>query len=266
MAKKLDAFLYVCLFVAIYWFSEMIAGSLLPLINTFRLFLNGERTFSYLLEYFGECLNRGSSGTAEMAIAAVLTLLLVWLVFAIRKKRFFSAFKTKRFYIKDIAGAIFIGLGLQAVAALVMRIPFPAWLFEVYDRHMSFATSGNFAAVFIMTGFISPIFEEVFFRGVVYDEFSRGGGFWFSNIMQSLMFGILHLNIVQGLYAFVVGFSLGSAMKISRSIYISIIIHIVFNIVSLIFGGLIDSVSADPYFIICGVFSLIMGFLLLKRK
>lgn len=266
MAKKLDAFLYVCLFVAIYWFCDAVAGSFFPLVNTFRLFFSGERTFSYLLSYFGECLERGSRGAAEMAIASLLTLVLIWIVFVIRKKRFLSVFKTKRLYVKDVAGAIFIAFGLQTISSLVMFIPFPQKLFEIYERHMALAVSGSTLTVFIMSGFIAPVFEELFFRGVVYDEFSRGGGFWFSNIMQSLVFAVLHLNAVQGIYAFFVGIMLGSAMKLSKSIYIPIIIHIVFNITSLIFGGFITSVSGDAYFIICGIFSLVLGFLLFKRK
>ena len=79
------------------------------------------------------------------------------------------------------------------------------------------------------------------------------------------MFGLMHFDIIQGTYAFCIGFALGAVAKIERSIYLSIIIHIIFN-VSNLFGKYIAAVSAMPYFWICGLVALILGFLLLIKK
>lgn len=54
--------------------------------------------------------------------------------------------------------------------------------------------------------------------------------FWVANFLQALLFGVFHMNMIQGVYAFVVGIVLGFICEKSRSIYPSMLFHILFNI------------------------------------
>lgn len=77
---------------------------------------------------------------------------------------------------------------------------------------------------------LAPIVEELFFRGVT----MRIAGmlskkFWVVNCIQALIFGIAHMNLVQGTYAFLLGVVLGYLVKQYNSLYASMIAHAVFN-------------------------------------
>lgn len=94
----------------------------------------------------------------------------------------------------------------------------------------------------IATVVLAPICEEVVFRGLTMKILEKTNWkFWVVNILQALLFGIEHLNWVQGIYAFVLGLVLGYVCKKTDSLWGSILAHAVFNasgtwIVSTIFN------------------------------
>lgn len=50
-----------------------------------------------------------------------------------------------------------------------------------------------------------------------------------ANILQALFFGIYHGNIIQGIYATIIGFLLGLLYRRFNSIYASILLHMMIN-------------------------------------
>ena len=77
---------------------------------------------------------------------------------------------------------------------------------------------------------LGPIAEELIFRGVTLyytQKFTRR--FWLANLVQATFFGVLHMNLVQGIYAAVLGMVLGWVYHRFRSLYASIWLHIFFN-------------------------------------
>lgn len=77
---------------------------------------------------------------------------------------------------------------------------------------------------------IGPVCEELIFRGLTLKYAKRAMPFWVANFLQALLFGVFHMNMIQGVYAFVVGIVLGFICEKSRSIYPSMLFHILFNI------------------------------------
>ena len=53
--------------------------------------------------------------------------------------------------------------------------------------------------------------------------------FWIANTIQALLFGVLHLNIVQGAYAFLLGLVLGWLVWRTGSLAWSMGLHLVVN-------------------------------------
>lgn len=84
---------------------------------------------------------------------------------------------------------------------------------------------------------IGPVGEELVYRGVAFyyakkmvaDLEDNRKAFWIANILQALLFGVCHLNIVQSTYAFIIGLALGYLTHRYRSIMPAIITHILFN-------------------------------------
>lgn len=76
----------------------------------------------------------------------------------------------------------------------------------------------------------APLAEEFLFRGFALRMFKKSVPFWIANLFQALAFGIYHMNLVQGTYAFALGIILGYICEGCGSIYFSMIYHILFNI------------------------------------
>jgi membrane protease YdiL (CAAX protease family) len=88
---------------------------------------------------------------------------------------------------------------------------------------------------------LGPVIEELCLRGLCYGYLEKSGIKPFLVILISgLLFGIMHMNLVQGIYASVLGFFLGYLRYKYRSIKLTIAVHILFNLM-----GTYGSVAFD---------------------
>lgn len=88
---------------------------------------------------------------------------------------------------------------------------------------------------------LGPIMEELLFRGVILKTFSKYGKI-IAIMASSILFGIFHGNIVQGIYAFSVGIIL-AYVALEYSIKWSILLHMLNNAVA---SGLEPMLSGFP--------------------
>ncbi|MCR5373939.1 MAG: CPBP family intramembrane metalloprotease [Lachnospiraceae bacterium] len=160
-------------------------------------------------------------------------------VFSLWYKRI-SSTTPKVSFTRDLSGYTIFGIILVAVGAQLLVNYICNILSTYFVREFD-----QFAGLFDMTSlstmasiimliyaiFIAPIHEEILFRGVILHYMRNGCPFILANILQALLFGLLHMNIVQGTYAFLVGLLLGYIFKRSKNLTSTIIIHIIFNII-----------------------------------
>lgn len=122
----------------------------------------------------------------------------------------------------------------------------------------------------IATVILAPVSEELLFRGLTLRFLNKTGmKFLFANIIQAALFGFLHMNIVQGLYAFVIGLVLGYVAGKCRTVFLTIVIHLIFNLSGVVLGELPAGASgwlADILFFVGGCAALAAGFFLLKKE
>ncbi len=76
---------------------------------------------------------------------------------------------------------------------------------------------------------ITPFLEELLHRGVVYGRLRRMMGFVPSLVVSALIFAILHFNIVQFIYAFLLGLVFALFVEKSGRLYPAVLAHIVAN-------------------------------------
>ena len=81
--------------------------------------------------------------------------------------------------------------------------------------------------------------EELCLRGVVMQNLRDFGG-WFAVITSALCFGLMHCNLIQTPFAFVVGLALGYFVLQTGSLWPAILIHALNNSISLVFSYLSD--------------------------
>lgn len=137
----------------------------------------------------------------------------------------------KRFTAKNIIILLLISIGCQLVISAFMELVLPYFekLAQDYSELIDEILLGNPILVFVSTVILAPVSEELIFRGVILKKALRFAPFLAANIAQALLFGIFHLNIVQGVYALGVGLVLGFVAYRYQSIICSILLHMFFN-------------------------------------
>lgn len=94
----------------------------------------------------------------------------------------------------------------------------------------------------VISGIGAPVLEELLFRGLIFKRFNRSSGLLASMFWSSMVFACFHANLVQGVYAFVIGFMLCFVYYRFRSLIAAVALHMVINLsaIFLTATGLID--------------------------
>lgn len=86
-----------------------------------------------------------------------------------------------------------------------------------------------FLVMLFLMGIVGPVCEEVVFRGVVHSGYRLSGTALQAMIFSALLFGFMHMNFNQSIYAFIIGFMLVLLKEATGSMWGSIVYHVVFN-------------------------------------
>lgn len=108
---------------------------------------------------------------------------------------------------------------------------------EAYMELMEAAGLGVDTFAILASVLLAPIGEEILCRGLNFyyakrafnDMANRKAAFWIANSIQAIGFGIMHLNWVQGLYAFILGLGIGWLRERYNSLYPAMLAHFVVN-------------------------------------
>lgn len=172
-----------------------------------------------------------------------------------------------------LIGLILLVPGLQVVSSILTTVSaslFPFWM-KFYETLMETAGfTGNPSILLILYSILlGPIGEELIFRGVTLSSAKKALPFWAANLLQAFLFGVFHLNVIQGIYAFIIGIVLGYICHKGGSVSFSILLHIAFNA----WGTLMPSdlaIYENPMlyaiFLIVSVFLAILGFYLFRKN
>ena len=130
-------------------------------------------------------------------------------------------------------GVLPAGLGLQLTAVGLVWLQSLLWPARVEEYNEMMAQSGmgqlNWQAL-MATVVLAPLVEEIFCRGLMfYFALRLTGRFWAANLLQALGFAFLHLNWVQGIYAFLCGAVLGAVFGRYRRLGYCMLLHAVVN-------------------------------------
>ena len=150
-----------------------------------------------------------------------------------------------------------LGVVLQVTlsVALTMVLPLFPEVMDFYLELMELAgVSGPTDLVtFVDLAVLAPAAEEAICRGVIFEFCLRAtcpeprpaardevpaARFWAANVVQALIFGIMHLNIVQGVYAFALGLLLGWLVRRTGRLRAAVLLHMAVNGASELMGAL----------------------------
>lgn len=86
----------------------------------------------------------------------------------------------------------------------------------------------------ISSAFFTPILEELVFRGILFARLKKMLPKIAAIIVSALIFAIVHFNIVQFIYAFLLGIVLAILMDLSDHVYPAILGHVTANLIAVI--------------------------------
>lgn len=93
---------------------------------------------------------------------------------------------------------------------------------------------GNLIRELIGVGLLAPVAEELVFRGMAMRRMRENLGVLTSIGISSLIFGTMHGNFLQGLFAFVLGLLMGYVYERCKTLAAPILLHVGANLVSVI--------------------------------
>ena len=98
-----------------------------------------------------------------------------------------------------------------------------------YQGQMDSQLSDGLMSLFLVIVF-SPLFEEGVFRFILLGVMEKKIGFTAANLIQAVLFGIYHMNLIQGIYAFLLGILIGFLKHYTGTVISCICFHVLFNI------------------------------------
>lgn len=204
--------------------------------------------------------------TYIMICYAVMTIVLFGLWYYMKYDGNYLPKPRTVFHPLSILGIILLVPGMQYLTSYIVSFTaalFPHWL-EVYEELLESAgLDGSItAAMFFYSVLLGPVSEELIFRGVTMRQAKKCLPFWAANLMQAVLFGAFHMNMMQGVYAFCAGLILGYVCEKSGSIYNSILLHMLFNFWGDIISQFLtmgDSLFAFLFWFLFGIIMTIAG-------
>ena len=165
------------------------------------------------------------------------TVFLLWYYFAFVEKRGVKQtfyFHTRRLSPVCFGWLILLGFAVQHATSLVM-IAINAFMPSAMNEYTEMIDSSGISQYSLLwavaTLILPPIVEEVIFRGLILQYLGKAGaGFLVANLIQAVLFGIFHMNLVQGIYTALLGFLLGYLAYRYDSILVPMALHAIYNL------------------------------------
>lgn len=110
---------------------------------------------------------------------------------------------------------------------------------NVVLQSMDDMMTNSVAMILLVGAVLAPICEEIVMRGFFHNRFAKLIPFGAAACLSGFLFGVLHLNLNQFCYAWVLGVIFAYVNRASGSIFTSMIMHMVYNAY-----GMLSSIAA----------------------
>ncbi len=200
---------------------------------------------------------------AEIVCIAVL---LIWYYYGYvkpdKKKGIYKPFQKKVSGVWDfvfIISGVLAAWGLASLLQILSSSLFPDAAAKLSETLQS-ALGGN-EVIGMLTGILlAPICEELAVRGIILRRSERAFGVIGVMIISAVLFGIFHMNIIQGLYVLPMGAFWGYVGYRYKSVIPCFLCHIINNGLGLLLPeDLNQLVAGVVMFVVCGAVAAFVG-------
>ena len=273
MKEKLKSFFAaigcLLLIMAIQVVFGMILGMIIGLVFAAKSASSGD---GMDIEGIGNFVN------INMNLILILTNIVVVITFAIiykvRKKNIKEELQFRKTKYINMIIAVALGLSFwifdSGVLSIIYEAGFLKESFSYMEELLSPITSGNLILTIISVGIIAPFVEEFIFRGVIFKILNKNISALWSIIIQAILFGVFHFNLIQGGYASLMGILFGYVTYKTKSIWPAIVMHISNNVFACIIPLIIpESVLSTGVYIaltIIGIIGIAVSTYVIRSK
>lgn len=155
------------------------------------------------------------------------------------------------------------------VVAGILQIVFDAT--EYQDLVSGITDDKSLLYLIFWMGIVAPVAEELVFRWLIYLRIRDNLGIWVSAVLSAALFGLYHGNLIQGIYAALLGMFIAYLMEMSGNLFSCILLHIGANVWSLLiseYGQAILKILGQDYLWIYAILLIlfIQGFIYFYNK
>ena len=225
-----------------------------------------------VLGYYFSFMFINSSKYFLLAIMPLTIVLVVFIACILVRLDVINSFKLKGFRIKKIVIYLLIYISTYIISNYILTLTsnlFPN-IIKNYEVFESVLTVDNFWLSILTVALLPAICEELLFRGVIFNAFNKKYGVLVASIISALIFGIYHMNWIQGINAFILGLSFAYIYYKSDSLFVPIIFHFINNLIATLMSYYDFNIFIPDYyhlyFIICSIGLLIVSIYICEKS
>lgn len=262
MLKIIAVFIICIFYMAIMAASQYLTAYCLPLISD--ALAENEGIFGSLARF----LVRDEA--FMLIISGAITLIMIAAIAHVRRKKF-STFISIGDEIsgKIVRACVLIGIGGNFWVSTIVTTAFSEKQIEAYDAASGALDVSSSFVMLLAVAVLGPILEEIIFRGIILSRLSGVMKTEIAVVVQAVLFGIMHGNLIWISYAAFMGIILGYVKVRTNSLEASTIAHMSYNIGSPIAAVVLYlfSAASNPYIMlmVIGAAMMIYGLITVHK-
>jgi membrane protease YdiL (CAAX protease family) len=191
--------------------------------------MESDEDMNVVIENYIQSPSFGRTVILALFFSAILGIGALWLLNRRKKEKSYVP-ERRRGALGLLALAVVIGLaGNFAVTFIVTPIQNFFGTDYVTSTLDNLVEGVNLPLTIVAVCFLVPIAEELCFRWLMMNRLLRAYPFWVANIIQAIIFGVMHGAPIQIAYAFLFGLLLGWIVHKTGRLSAVIVTHIAFN-------------------------------------
>ena len=169
----------------------------------------------------------------------IISTLILWINYKKEKLSFGLSIKNLKYviwtpliYLITIILLLFVGLLNQYLLTNFFDIEIKPQ--EILEKFKELENSFEISIFVIGSAVVAPIYEELLFRGIIFPKLIQKTNFTIALLLSSLIFAVLHFHLSALLPLFVLSIILSITYLYTSTIWASVSLHALFNLISII--------------------------------
>lgn len=169
-------------------------------------------------------------------ISKIVDLLLLFTIFHLYREEIWKAINPKNFRFVWLLLLVPFTVVFKVFGIIIIEILFGEQLVNTsVEQQYGFIGKIDphnlllFALFFLSVAIITPIYEEIFYRGIIFNYLKQKMRFFPALLLSSALFGIAHVSPPIAVNAFLIGMFNGAIYEKTKNIKYAIVAHAVYN-------------------------------------